>query len=346
MQTVLWIILIALLAAVTALLVYLISSLAATRRDLAGQGANVDNLNGKLEALRTSQETLGQSLNQNLQSGQQNLTTFLTGSSKTLGDLKQQLGNIEGHSRQMVQVSADLRSLQNILQAPKLRGLMGEYSLENLLKAILPIDHYELQHGFRSGKKIDALIKLADYAVPIDAKFPLESFQKMAEAQADDERAKLRKQFLNDVTKHIDKIADSYILPNEGTLDFALMYIPAENVYYETIVRQAEDKTDLSEYARGRKVIAVSPNLLYAYLMTVVMGLHGMAIEKQAEIIRANLGRLSGDWNVFLSDWQTLGSHLRNAANKYDDSQKKLDRFSLQLEQIQKTESISIAPEE
>jgi DNA recombination protein RmuC len=338
MQTVLWIILIALLAAVTALLAYLISSLSATRRDLAGQGANVDNLNQKLETLRTSQESLGQSLNQNLQSGQQNLTAFLTGSSKTLGDLKQQLGNIEGHSRQMVQVSADLRGLQNILQAPKLRGLMGEYSLENLLKSILPSEHYELQHGFRNGKKIDALIKLAEYAVPIDAKFPLESFQKMADAQADDERAKLRKQFLNDVTKHIDKIADSYILPDEGTLDFALMYIPAENVYYETIIHQAEDKTDLSEYARTKKVIAVSPNLLYAYLMTVVMGLHGMAIEKQAETIRANLGRLSSDWSGFTGEWETLGSHLRNAANKYADGQKKLDRFNLQLEQIQKTE--------
>lgn len=339
MQTVLWVLLIILLAAVAALLAYLISALSATRRDLSGQGATVNLLHQQMENLRTSQESLGQTLNQNLQSGQQNLTTFLTGSSKTLGDLKQQLGNIEGHSRQMLQLSADLRGLQNILQAPKLRGLMGEYSLENLLKAVLPTEHYVLQHTFRSGKKVDALIKLADYAVPIDAKFPLESFQKMAETQADDERAKMRKQFLNDVTKHIDKIAESYILSDEGTLDFALMYIPAENVYYETIIHQAEDKTDLSEYARTKKVIPVSPNLLYAYLMTVVMGLHGMAIEKQAETIRANLQRLSGDWNMFTDDWRTMGGHLRNAANKFDDGQKKLDRLGLQLEQIQKTES-------
>jgi DNA recombination protein RmuC len=339
MQTVLWVLLILLLAAVAALLAYLISTLSATRRDMSGQGASVNLLHQQMENLRTSQETLGQTLNQNLQSGQQNLTTFLTGSSKTLGDLKQQLGNIESHSRQMLQLSADLRGLQNILQAPKLRGLMGEYSLENLLKAILPTEHYELQHTFRSGKKVDALIKLADYAVPIDAKFPLESFQKMAETQADDERAKMRKQFLNDVTKHIDKIAESYILSDEGTLDFALMYIPAENVYYETIVHQTEDKTDLSEYARTKKVILVSPNLLYAYLMTVVMGLHGMAIEKQAETIRANLQRLSSDWNMFTDDWRTMGGHLRNATNKYDDGQKKLDRLGLQLEQIQKTES-------
>jgi DNA recombination protein RmuC len=339
METALLVILILLFIVFICLFIYLLNSLSATRRDLAGQGANVDNLNGKLEAMRTSQEALGQSLNQNLQSGQQNLTSFLTSSSKTYGELQQQIGTLASQSRQMLQLSADLRGLQNILQAPKLRGLMGEYSLENLLKAILPIDHYQLQHSFRSGKKVDALIKLADYAVPIDAKFPLESFQKMAEAQADDERARLRKQFLSDVTKHIDKIADSYILPDEGTLDFALMYIPAENVYYETIIHQAKDKTDLSEYARTKRVIAVSPNLLYAYLMTVVMGLHGMAIEKQAETIRANLGRLSADWSGFTGEWETLGSHLRNASNKYADGQKKLDRFNLQLEQVQKTES-------
>jgi DNA recombination protein RmuC len=338
METALLVILILLFVVFICLFIYLLICLSATRRDLAGQGANVDNLNQKLEALRTSQEALGQSLNQNLQSGQQNLTSFLTSSSKTYGELQQQIGTLASQSRQMLQLSADLRGLQNILQAPKLRGLMGEYSLENLLKAILPAEHYELQYGFHNGKKIDALIKLAEYAVPIDAKFPLESFQKMADAQADNERARLRKQFLNDVTKHIDKIADSYILPDEGTLDFALMYIPAENVYYETIIHQTEDKADLSEYARTKKVIAVSPNLLYAYLMTVVMGLHGMAIEKQAETIRANLGRLSSDWNGFTGEWETLGNHLRNAANKYADGQKKLDRFNLQLEQIQKSE--------
>lgn len=339
MQTILLLLLVVLLTVIAIISVYLLTSLSSARRDLASQSSTVSTLSDQLNNLRSAQETLGQSLNQNLQAGQQNLTTFLTGSGKTLGDLKQQLGNIEGQSRQMVQLSVDLRGLQNILQSPKLRGLMGEYSLENLLRSALPVEHYQLQYGFRNGRKVDALIKLAEYAVPVDAKFPLESFQKMAEAQTDEDRVKLRKQFLGDVTKHIDKIADSYILPDEGTLDFALMYIPAENVYYETIVRQSEDKMDLSDYARTRKVIAVSPNLLYVYLMTVVMGLHGMAIEKQAETIRTNLQRLNADWAMFADDWKTLGNHLRNANNKFDDGQKKLDRFGLQLEHIQKTES-------
>ncbi len=339
MQTALLFIFVIVLVVIVVLLAYVLTTLTGTRRDMASQGGTVNSLSQQLDSLRSAQESLGQSLNQNLQASQQNLTAFLTGSGKTLGDLKQQLGNIEGQSRQMIQLSADLRGLQNILQSPKLRGLMGEYSLENLLKAALPAEHYQLQFGFRSGRKVDALIKLADYAVPVDAKFPLESFQKMSEAAADDERAKLRRQFLNDVTKHIDKIADSYILPDEGTLDFALMYIPAENVYYETIIRQNEDKVDLSEYARSRKVIAVSPNLLYVYLMTVVMGLHGMAIEKQAETIRTNLQRLNADWNAFADDWKVLGNHLRHANNKFDDGQRKLDRFALQLESIQRTDA-------
>lgn len=339
MQIALLITLIVLLLAVLGILAYLFHTLLATRRELSSQTSSVSMLSAQLDQLRAANESLSQSLTQNLQSGQQNLTTFLTGNTKTLSDLKQQLGTIEGQSRQMVQLSAELRGLQNILQAPKLRGLMGEYSLENLLKAVLPTDHYTLQYTFRNGRKVDALIKLADYSVSIDAKFPLESFVKLTEAQTDDERIRLRRQFLNDVTKHVDKIADSYILPEEGTLDFALMYIPAENVYYEIIVRQSNDKSDLSDYARSRKVIPVSPNLLYAYLMTVVMGLHGMAIEKQAETIRTNLQKLAGDWNTFGDEWKVLGNHLRNAFNKYDDGQKKLDRLTLQLEQIQKTDN-------
>ena len=144
----------------------------------------------------------------------------------------------------------------------------------------------------------------------------------------------MRRQFTNTIKKRIDEIA-KYILPNENTFDFALMYIPAENVYYETIIHQAEDKADLSEYARTKKVIAVSPNLLYAYLMTVVMGLHGLQIEKQAAEIRQNLKKLNASFADFAGTWEVLDKHLRNAFGQYEDGQKKLDRFGMQLDQIQ-----------
>ncbi len=212
---------------------------------------------------------------------------------------------------------------------------MGEWSLENLLSQILPKDSYELQYTFKDGKVVDALIKMADYCVPIDAKFPLPSFEAMLKAEADEEKMRLRKQFLKDVTIHIDKIASDYIRPAEGTLDFALLFIPAENVYYETIVKYAGETQDILQYSLDKKVIPVSPNLLWAYLMTVVMGLHGLQIEKQAAEIRQNLKKLNASFVGFLSNWDILGTHIRNTYTKYDEGQKKLDRFGLQLDQIQ-----------
>ncbi len=154
---------------------------------------------------------------------------------------------------------------------------------------------------------------MAGYNAPIDAKFPLSSFELLLKAEKDDERIRLRKQFHNDIIKHIDKIAASYIRPAEGTLDFALMYIPAENVYYEAIIKYPDDAKDILQYSLDKKVVPVSPNLLYAYLMTVVMGLHGLQIEKQAAEIRQNLKKLNASFTDFTETWDVLGKHLRNA---------------------------------
>jgi DNA recombination protein RmuC len=199
----------------------------------------------------------------------------------------------------------------------------------------LPKDSYELQYTFKDGKVVDALIKMADYSVPIDAKFPLPSFEAMLSAEIEEEKVRLRKQFLKDVINHIDKIASDYIRPAEGTLDFAFMFIPAENIYYETIVKYADDVKDILRYSQDKKVIPVSPNLLWVYLMTVVMGLHGLQIEKQAAEIRQNLKKLNASFGDFGNNWEVLGKHLRNAYGQYEEGQKKLDRFGLQLDQIQ-----------
>ena len=235
----------------------------------------------------------------------------------------------------MMQIGTEVRRLQDILGSPKLRGQMGERSLENLLGTILPKDAYSLQHTFKDGKMVDALIKLTDFSVPIDAKFPLPGFEKVLKAESEAEKTRHRKQFIKDCMAHIDKIASSYIRPAEGTLDFAIMYIPAENIYYETVVKYAGETQDVSKYALDKKVIPVSPNLLYAYLMTVSMGLHGLQIEKQAAEIRQNLKKLNTAFGSFGATWEVLGKHLRNAYSQYDEGQKKLDRLGLQLEQIQ-----------
>jgi len=302
---------------------------------IAGRSAGVGLLQQQLEALKTAQDGVRETLNKSLQTGQESISRNLQSSQKVLGQLNTQIGELQGTSKQMLLMQADVRRLQNILSSPKLRGQMGEWSLENLLSQVLPKGSYELQHSFRDGRVVDALVKMADFSVPVDAKFPLPSFEKILKAQSDDEKAKLRKQFINDVIKHIDKIASDYIRPTEGTLDFALMYIPAENVYYETVVRYVGETKDVLQYSLDKKVIPVSPNLLYAYLMTVVMGLQGLQIEKQAAEIRQNLQKLNADFAGFVETWDTLGTHIRNTANKYDEAGRKLDRFGLQLTQIQ-----------
>lgn len=335
MEPILIVVVIVLTVFVLGLLIWLITSNFAGRKELAGQAAGIGLLQQQLEALKTAQDSVRSELNKSLQDGQANITRNMQASQQVLSQLNTQIGELQGTNKQMLQVGTEVRRLQDILSSPKLRGQMGEWSLENLLAQILPADSYSLQYTFRDGKKVDALVRMPDFSVAIDAKFPLPDFERVVTADSDVERVKLRRGFLKAVSGHIDKIAGDYIRPAEGTLDFAMMYIPAENIYYETIVKYADDAQDVVQYALDKKVIPVSPNLLYAYLMTVAMGLHGLQIEKQAAEIRQNLKRLNASFADFLGNWDTLGSHLRNAYGRYEEGQKKLDRFGLQLDQIQ-----------
>jgi len=326
--------------AVLALLAWLISCSLAARRDVAAQAAGIGLLQQQLEGLRVAQDKTSQALQGSLQTGQHALTQNLQSNQQVLQQLNTQIGELQGTNRQMLRLGTDVKRLQDILSSPKLRGQMGEWSLENLLAQCLPKGCYRFQHAFRDGCRVDALVEMTDFAVGVDAKFPLPSFERILACTDDSQRPRLRRQFLRDVSAHVDKIASSYIRPVEGTLDFALMYIPAENVYYETVIQCQGDSQDLLHYCLEKKVIPVSPNLLYAYLMTVAMGLHGLQIERKAAEIRQNLGRLNSSFAEFLVAWDTLGTHLRNAFTKYDDAQKRLDRLGLQLGQIQDDTSL------
>jgi DNA recombination protein RmuC len=335
METILTVVIAVLVVVVLGLLVWLISSSFAGRKEIAGQAASLGALTQQLETLKAAQDDTKDKLQKSLLDGQTNISRNMQASQEVLDRLNKQIGELQGTNKQMMQIGTEVRRLEDILSSPKLRGQMGEWSLENLLSQILPKDSYKLQHTFKDGKVVDALIELADFSVPIDAKFPLPGFEKVVKAETEEEKIKLRRQFLKDVTAHIDKIASDYIRPAEGTLDFALCYIPAENVYYETIVKYAGETHDILQYCFDKKVIPVSPNLLYTYLMTVVMGLHGLQIEKQAAEIRQNLKKLNASFGDFGSNWEVLGKHLRNAYSQYDEGQKKLDRFGMHLDQIQ-----------
>lgn len=277
-------------------------------------------------------------LNQNIQGMQERLdkTTATIGdrldnAAKVVSGVQHKLGELGEATKQVFMIGKDISSLQEILRAPKLRGGLGELFLGDLLSQILPPEHYKLQHRFKSGEAVDAVVNLRDdKLVPVDSKFPLENFKKMLETEEEAEKTRFRKQFITDVKKHIDKIAKLYILPDEGTFDFALMYIPAENVYYETIIK-GDDEHSLMHYAYNQKVIPVSPNSFYVYLQAILMGLRGMQVEKGAAEILKNLARLSGDVEKFKGDFDLVGTHLTRAKNSYEDSMKRLDRFTDKL---------------
>ncbi len=335
MELILTVVIAVLVLVVVGLLVWLIISNSANAEKMAGQQASIGLLQQQLEGLKATQDDTKDKLQKSLLDGQTNISRSMQAGQEVLERLNKQIGELQGTNKQMMQIGTEVRRLQDILSSPKLRGQMGEWSLENLLATILPKDSYTLQYTFKDGKTVDALIKLTDFSVPVDAKFPLPGFEKVVKTEEEAEKTRLRRQFIKDVNNHIDKIASDYIRPAEGTLDFAIMYIPAENVYYETIVKYAGETNDILQYCFDKKVIPVSPNLLYAYLMTVAMGLHGLQIEKQAAEIRQNLKRLNSSFADFGGTWDILGKHLRNAYSQYDEGQKKLDRFGMHLDQIQ-----------
>lgn len=269
-----------------------------------------------------------------------NLGERLDSASKVVGQVQSRLGQLEEANRRIFDVGKDIASLQEILRAPKLRGSIGELFLGDLLAQILPPKHYALQYRFKSGEKVDAVIRLGPGLVPVDAKFPLENFRRLVEATTEKERSDARKKFTSDVKKHVDDIAGKYILPDEGTFDFALMYIPAENVYYETIIKDesfGEDKS-ISSYALSKRVIPVSPNSFYAYLEAIILGLRGLKVEESAQEIIRSLIRLEDDFSRFRDDFNKLGSHLSHSKSSYETADKRLEKFADKLHQVEAIE--------
>lgn len=315
----------------------------------------IENLRNQTSDTLTKQQQLinqqlGQittQINQQLQNVTQQLSTTtghigdrLDKAASVISEVKKEVGGLSQASKQIFEVGKDISKLSEILKAPKTRGLLGEYFLGDLLGQILPQEYFELQYSFKA-TKVDAVVKLGPKFVPIDAKFPLENFNRIIESSTDDERKKARKDFFKDVRKHIDDIASKYILPDEGTYDFAMMYIPAENVYYEMIIKEDPDEKSASKYALERKIIPVSPNSLYAYLQAIVLGLRGLKIEQSAEQILATLQKLTIDFDSFKDEFDTLGRHISNARTKYEDAEKKLMKFDNKLSSVE-----SMTPEE
>jgi len=261
----------------------------------------------------------------------------LDSATNIIGGVQNQLGELKQANMRILEVGKDISSLQEILRPPKMRGGMGETLLKNILSQILPKkEYYNFEYTFKSGDRVDAVIRLGEKLVPVDAKFPLESFKRFLKAGTDDEKTRNRKDFEKDVKRHIDVIADKYILPDEGTYEFALMYIPAENVYYETIIKYEESgREGIFEHALRKKVIPVSPNSFYAYLQVIILGLKGFAVEEGTKEIIATLERLRGDFARFNEDFRKIGVHLNDSSSSFDKADKKFQRLSQKLDQIE-----------
>jgi DNA recombination protein RmuC len=323
---------------------------AATRRDAASQqplallqnqlAAGLDQTARQVDALnRTLHETvqsLGGQVSRSLADSNRTVGERLDSNARLLGDVRQQLGQLEQSSRRMAEVGQDIARLQDILRPPKLRGALGELFLGELLAQVLPGDRYELQYRFRGGEAVDAVIRLNAGMVPIDAKFPLDNLRRILDAASDEERKSAKRAFVRDVKTHVDAIASKYIRTDEGTFDFALMYIPAENVYYETIVRDDDlgGEMALFAYSLARRVIPVSPNSFYAYLQTIVLGLRGLRVEEQAHVILQQLTRLRKEFDSFSETFRLVGQHLDNSMKKYTEAQARFGKIEGRFEQV------------
>jgi DNA recombination protein RmuC len=256
--------------------------------------------------------------------------------SKQTNAIHEKLGDVGRATTILAEQAKELGQLQQVLRPPKARGGFGELLLGNLLRDRLPPQAYELQYGFKSGERVDAVVR-ADKLAPVDAKFPLDNFERLVDAQEDSQRELYEKAFARDVKGHIDAIASKYIRPDEGTYDFAFMYLPSEAIYYELVCGKTGA---LLAYAHDKRVLPVSPTTLTAYLQVVLLGLKGLQIEQHAQEVMAYCAQLQKDFGRFKEDFDLVGKHLGNAQNKFTDAEKRLDKFETKLERASESQAV------
>jgi len=289
-------------------------------------------LNGQIEQMSRRMDVRLNEGSQNSLESTRQITERLDNAARAVGDVNKKLAELSEANRRIMDVSKGLGDLQNILSAPKLRGLLGEQFLGELLAQVLPEDRYRLQHKFKSGDIVDAAILLEQGMLCIDSKFPLENFRRLIETRSEEEKHAFNKQFISDVKKHVGDISKKYILPSEGTFDFAMMYVPAESIYYELVMKDENTSRDVLEFAREKRIVLVSPNTFYAYLQVIVMGLRGLKVEEHAHEILKTLGQMNGEFARISETFAKIGTHLRNLNSAYNETEKRIDKFSVRLE--------------
>ena len=301
---------------------------------------DMTNLSQSIEQLKDSLNT---SVNQRLDKSQALMRDTIQKqfgeSARLIADVSHRLTKLDETNKRVVNVADELKTLQNVLQNPKQRGVLGEYYLQTVLENVLPPERFQLQYRFKDGETVDAVIILdKNKLLPVDSKFSLENYNRLVEEKDKTAREKLVASFKADLKNRIDETA-KYIRPSEGTMDFAFMFIPSEAIYYDLLINKvgvtSTSARDLIEYAfRDKKVIIVSPTSFMAYLQTVLQGLRGLQIEEQAKEIQLRVGQLGEHLKSYDVYMQKLGMSLGTTVNHFNTAHKELKKVDKDVVKI------------
>lgn len=268
--------------------------------------------------MQISLETTNKTINNALNSNTNQMVRTLQENSKQLNDrLDKAATVIAGVGKevgQMSEIGRSMKELQDFLKSPKLRGNIGEEILKDLISQLFPKNSFHLQYQFKSGAKVDAAIQTDAGILPIDSKFPMESFQRMVKNDGEITVESLKKEFVRDVKEHIDTISKKYILPDEGTMDFALMYVPSESVFYEIC-----NMPEILNFAKRSRVYVVSPSTLYIHLQTILLSFEGKKIESRSKEVFRLLRTIQLEYGKVEESMGVLGKHLGNATSQYSN---------------------------
>lgn len=279
-------------------------------------------------SLKNVQEQLDKTtnvLNKRVDESARDMNVRLDKAAQVIADVGKELGS-------MSEIGRSMKDLQSFFKSPKLRGNIGEQVLKELLEEMLPAGNFMLQHTFKSGERVDALIKVDEGYISVDSKFPMENFNQMMQKETEAERDSFRKDFNRDVKKHIDDVSKKYIVPSENTVDFALMYIPSEAIYYEVVV----NNPDLGKYSWNKRVLPVSPNVFYSYLKAILIGLEGKKVESRAKEILVEIRGIREDSIKFSDNLRLLTKHFSNAKNTLEDVNRDYEKIDNRINNLQK----------
>ncbi len=277
---------------------------------------------------------LKQEILQNFLSHQDTFQRSLFELSKNFGEMQKSLSvsltQAQSVFEEIQKRAQDIISLKELFQIPKIRGNVGEFLLEDLLRNYLPQSYWEANY-FLEGQIADFVIKLEDKVLVIDSKFPLESYKRSIEAQDEKEKERYEREFIKSVKERVNEIAKKYILPDKKTLSYAFMYIPAEAIYYWLLTQ----KEEIIDYCRTKNVIPVSPNILYAYLQSILLLIKGQVIEKNIKEVLEGMQRVNKEFEKLNEDFTKVGHHLKNAQNAYENSLKRLQEVFLRFKMLE-----------